>query len=306
MDGQSRKEHIIERIRYLKERTGAFFLVHYYQRREVQDLADCIGDSLGLSQEAARRRPGLILFCGVHFMAETASILCPESKVLVPDLRAGCPMADMVDAIRLAQFKERHPGVPVVCYVNSTAEVKALSDYCCTSANAVKVLENVPGGEAVFVPDRHLGDFAGKRSGKTVHCYPGFCPTHHRLTAAHIEAMKKLHPHALVIAHPECSSEVLALCDYVGGTGGMLRYATDSSASTFIVGTEEGLLHELRRRNPGKEFILASEDLVCPNMKLNTVQKILHTLEMLTNEVRVPDDLRERAELPIRRMMELV
>jgi len=305
MDGTSANEMLIEKVRWLKEKTQALLLVHFYQRGELQDLADCVGDSLALCLEAVRVRPPLILFCGVHFMAETASILCPESRVLVPDLRAGCPMADMADGPKVEALKSRHPGVPVVCYVNSTAEVKALSDYCCTSANAVKVLRSVPGDEVIFVPDRHLGAFAAKGAGKTVHCFEGHCPTHLRLTGERLLEMRRLYPHAAAMAHPECADEVTEHCEYVGGTGGMLRYAAECGSSTIIVGTEEGLLHELRKRNPGKEFILAAPELVCPNMKLNTLQKVAHALESLENEVKVPEELRERAALPLRRMLVL-
>lgn len=296
-----------ERLQELKAARNAVILAHNYQRGEVQDAADFVGDSLGLSQQAAETDADVILFCGVHFMAETAKIICPDKTVLIPDPHAGCPMANMITARELAEAKRQHPEAVVVCYVNSTAEIKALSDYCCTSANAVKVVGTVPADrEVLFVPDRSLGDYAAKQLGRELILWPGYCPTHHRILADDVERMRGEHPDAPFICHPECTAPVIALADEVASTSGMLRYCRESSALEFIIGTEIGLLHRLRKESPGKEFLSVSPLADCPNMKLNTLDKMVWALEDMVHEVTVDPDVAQQAKRSIDRMLELV
>ena len=295
-----------ERLQELKAERNAVVLAHNYQRGEVQDAADFTGDSLGLSQQAAETDAEVILFCGVHFMAETAKIICPDKTVLIPDPNAGCPMANMITARELAEAKRQHPEAAVVCYVNSTAEIKALSDYCCTSANAVKVVGAVPADrEVLFVPDRSLGAYAAKQLGRELILWPGYCPTHHRILADDVERARAEHPDALFICHPECTAPVIALADEVASTSGILRYCRESSALTFIIGTEIGLLHRLRKESPGKEFLSVSPLADCPNMKLNTIEKMVWALEDMVHEVTVDPDVAKQAKRSIDRMLEL-
>jgi quinolinate synthase len=281
------QEEITRKILDLKKKRGALILAHNYQRPEVQDIADLAGDSLDLARKAAGTDAGVIIFCGVHFMAETAAILSPEKTVILPDPGAGCPMADMADAVAVEAMKKKHPGAKVVCYVNSTAEVKAASDRCCTSANAVQVVSAIE-EDVIFVPDRYLGTFAASRTGQTLHLWPGYCPTHLRILPYDIEEGRRNHPGCAVMVHPECRPEVTALADQVLSTGQMARFAAQSDAATFVVGTETGLLHRLRKENPGKTFIPATEAATCPDMK-----KI--TLETLRPVVSVPEETRRRA-----------
>ena len=295
-----------ERLQELKAERNAVVLAHNYQRGEVQDAADFTGDSLGLSQQAAETDAEVIVFCGVHFMAETAKIICPDKTVLIPDPTAGCPMANMITARELAEAKRQHPEAAVVCYVNSTAEIKALSDYCCTSANAVKVVGAVPADrEVLFVPDRSLGAYAAKQLGRELILWPGYCPTHHRILADDVERARAEHPDALFICHPECTAPVIALADEVASTSGILRYCRESSALTFIIGTEIGLLHRLRKESPGKEFLSVSPLADCPNMKLNTIEKMVWALEDMVHEVTVDPDVAKQAKRSIDRMLEL-
>ncbi|HEX9092556.1 MAG TPA: quinolinate synthase NadA, partial [Coriobacteriia bacterium] len=257
------------RIRELAEKRGAVILAHNYQRPEVQDIADFVGDSLGLARQAAATDAGVIIFCGVHFMAETAKILSPDKTVVFPEMRAGCPMADMITADKLAAWKRQFPGVPVVTYVNSTAEVKALTDVCCTSANASQVVRSLGVDRVLFAPDRNLALWvAGQLPEVEVIAWPGFCPTHQRITPEQVAAATEAHPDAEVMAHPECRPEVLALADAVLSTSGMLRYAAESPASEFIVVTEVGLMHGLLKAAPGKRFYTLDPPPICPNMKL--------------------------------------
>jgi quinolinate synthase len=285
---------IAERIRELARRRNAVILAHNYQLPEVQDIADFAGDSLELARKAAATDAGVVVFCGVHFMAETAAILSPEKTVLLPDPSAGCPMADMADAPGLREMKGRHPGARVVCYVNSTAEVKAESDLCCTSANAVDVVSSVD-GEVIFVPDQYLGSFAAERTGRRVHLWPGYCPTHLRILPYDIQEGRRALPGCAVMVHPECRPEVRRLADAVLSTGQMARFARESQATVFLVGTEVGLLHRLRKENPGKVFVPATETASCPNMKKATLEKILESLETLSPRVAVPEEIRLRA-----------
>jgi len=297
---------LAERILKLKQERNAVFLVHNYQLGEVQDIADFVGDSLGLSQNAAKTKADVIVFCGVHFMAETAAILCPGMTVLLPDLHAGCPMANMITAEQLRQKKKELPNASVVCYINSTAEVKAESDICCTSANAVKVVESVDNDEILFVPDQYLGHYVSTKMNKKIHLWPGYCPTHARIRDQDIVRLKQEYPQAKVVVHPECRPEVIALADEVASTGGMVRYAQRENVSEMIVGTELGIIHRLRKENPGKKFIPVSEQAVCPNMKLITLEKVLWSLEEMAPEVKVPEAIRLRAKAAVDKMLATV
>ena len=299
-------KELLQKLKELSARRNAVILAHNYQRGEVQDAADYVGDSLGLSRRAAKTDADVILFCGVDFMAETAAILCPDKIVLMPDKHAGCPMANMVAARELRQMKEKHPDAAVVCYVNSSAEVKAESDICCTSANAVKVIESLPPErEVIFVPDQSLGGYAAKMTGREVLLWPGYCPTHHRILAEELVCIRKEHPNARVLIHPEALTEVVERADYVGSTTGILNYCRESSAGEFIIGTEVGILHRLAKENPGKRFYPASRFADCPNMKLNTLEKMVWALEDMQFRVVVPEPVRIKALGAIERMLEI-
>jgi quinolinate synthase len=295
-----------ERILKLRKERNAIILAHNYQVGEVQDIADFVGDSLELSRKAAGTDADVIVFCGVHFMAETASILCPDMTVLLPDKNAGCPMADMITAEQLRQKKKELPKATVVTYVNSTAGVKAESDYCCTSANGVKVVESLDVEEILFVPDKYLGDFIARRTGKKMTLWPGYCPTHIRILPEDIIRRKKENPRARVVVHPECLPDVIDLADEALSTSGIIRYAAREDVSELVVGTEVGIIHRLKKENPGKKFIPASEKAICPNMKRITLEKILRSLETLTPQVKVPEDIRIRAKAAVDRMLAIV
>lgn len=298
--------NMVNEIKRLKEERNAIILAHNYQVDEVQDIADFVGDSLGLSQQAAKTDADVIVFCGVHFMAETAAILSPEKTVLLPDINAGCPMADMVTAEKLREFKAKHPGVPVVTYVNSSAEVKAESDYCCTSANAVKVVEAVDSDEIIFTPDQHLGHYASRMTNKKIILWDGYCPTHRRITPEELKKQMEAHPNAKVVVHPECLAEVVEMADAAASTEGILRYARQTDADEFIIGTELGILHRLHNENPGKKFYPAFERAICPNMKRTTLEKVLFALQDMEHVIKVPEDIAARAKLAIDRMLEIV
>jgi len=293
---ENRDAKLISDILRLKERRKAIILVHNYQSGEVQDIADFVGDSLELSQKAAETGAGVIVFCGVHFMAETASILCPDKRVLLPDMNAGCPMANMITAEELRKKKGELPGATVVCYINSSAEVKAESDVCCTSANADEIL---------FIPDQYLGHYISTKTDNKMTLWPGFCPTHVRIQPQDINKLKLEYPQARVIVHPECRPEVIALADEVLSTSGMCRFAQQTEAKDIVVGTEIGVIHRLRKENPGKRFIAASEQAVCPNMKLITLEKILWSLEEMAPEVKVPEEIRLKAKAAVDKMLEI-
>ena len=296
---------LIESILERKKRRNAIILAHNYQLGEVQDIADFVGDSLELSQKAAETGAEVIVFCGVHFMAETASIISPNKTVLLPDMQAGCPMADMIDADQLRQKKAEHPDARVVCYVNSTAEVKAESDVCCTSANAVRIVRGLKdAGEIIFVPDQYLGHYVMTRAGCEMILWPGYCPTHVRILPQDILRLRKEYPQAKVVVHPECRPEVIALADEATSTSGICRYAGRDDVRELIVGTEMGIIHRLRKENPGKRFIPISEQAVCPDMKLITLEKILWSLEEMAPEVKVPEEIRLRARAAVDRMLE--
>jgi quinolinate synthase len=299
---------LVEKIGRLRRERRAVILAHNYQIPEVQDIADIIGDSLAMAREAASVRDAdVIVLCGVRFMAETAKLLNPARRVLMPDPNAGCPMADMVSPRELADARRRHPDAAVVCYVNSSAAVKALSDIACTSANAVKVVESIPPDRPIlFVPDQSLGDWAARKTGRrNLLLWPGFCPTHHRILAEHVEARRREHPDAEVCAHPECTRQVVDLADFVGSTSQIIRHVTESPARAFIIATELGVCHTLRRRNPTKTIIEITQLADCPNMKLNTLEKVLWSLEDLAYEVQVPEEVAGPARRSIERMLEL-
>lgn len=296
-------DDIKQEIRRLLTERNAVLLAHNYMRDEVQEIADITGDSLGLSQEAAKTDAEVIVFCGVHFMAESASILSPQKTVLLPRLDAGCPMADMVTVEGLLELKAKHPGVPVVTYVNSSAAVKAVSDICCTSANALKVVNSLPDREVIFVPDRNLGQFVARQTDKTFYYWDGYCPTHERLKADVVARLKAEHPDALFICHPECNPAVVTLADHACSTSGMYDYCRTSPAKRFIIGTEAGILYRLRQENPDKEFILASPALVCPNMKLTSLEDILDALTTMAPVVNVPEEIRVPAKRALDRMI---
>jgi quinolinate synthase len=295
---------IKQQIRELLTKHNAVLLAHNYMRDEVQEIADITGDSLALSIEAAKTSADVIVFCGVHFMAESAAILSPEKTVLIPRADAGCPMADMVTAEALEQLKAQHPGVPVVTYVNSSAEVKAHSDICCTSANALKVVRSLKEEEILFVPDRNLGRWIAKFvPEKKFIFWEGFCPTHERMTLAAVLQKKAEHPDALFICHPESAPEVSALADHVCSTSGMYDYCRTSPAKKFIIGTEAGIIYKLQLESPDKEFILASPALFCPNMKLTSLEDVLLSLQTLSPVVTVPEDIRLKAKGALDRML---
>ncbi len=298
---------IKKKIRELKKKRDAVILVHNYQLPEVQELADFRGDSLELSRTASRVEARVIVFCGVYFMAETASILCPDKTVLVPDKLAGCPLANMITAGDVRRLKKEHPEAVVVGYVNTSAEVKAELDYCCTSANAVAVVNALKDKkEIIFVPDKYLADYVQKKTGRKLIIWNGFCPTHIKILPEDIKREKKFHPHAKVMVHPECLPAVADMADEVISTSAMTRYAKESMAKEFIVGTEVGIIYRLKQDNPGKEFYPASERAVCPNMKRTTQEKVLWSLEELKTEVRVSDDIRRRAQGAIERMLKII
>ncbi len=306
MDSQA---EIVSRINELRRERRALLLAHNYQIDEVQRIADHVGDSLELARIAADdQKAEMIVFCGVLFMAETAAILRPERPVYMPDPNAGCPLADMITVRQLSELKKAHPDAVVVSYVNTSAEIKAHSDLCCTSANATAVVESVPAGrEVLFVPDRNLGDWVRGESGRENMIFRnGFCPTHNRILARHVAEARAAHPDALVVVHPECRPEVREVADEVTSTGGMVRFCSESDVEEFIIGTEIGMLHRLRREVPGKRFWPATELADCPNMKLTTLEKILWELEDLEHPVKLPAEILERARRPIERMVEVL
>jgi quinolinate synthase len=301
-----RNDVLIEQILKLKKERNAIILSHNYQRGEVQDIADFVGDSLELSQRAVETDADVIVFCGVHFMAETAAILNPKKTVLLPDASAGCPMADMITAEQLRHQKQKMPKATVVTYINSTAAVKAESDYCCTSANGVKIVGSIDNEEIIFVPDQYLGDFVAKRTGKTLTLWPGYCPTHVNILPEDIVNRKQEHPKGKVVVHPECRPDVIALADEVLSTSGMVRYAARADVKELIVGTEVEILHRLNKENPGKQFYAASQKAICPDMKKITLDKILESLETMQPEVTVPEAIRVRAKEAVDRMLAIV
>lgn len=300
------KTESVTRIKELVANRKAVILAHYYALPEIQDVADYVGDSLGLSHTAARTDAEVIVFCGVHFMAETAAILSPQKTVLLPDSNADCPMANMLTARQLANFRAAHPKAKVVTYVNSTAAVKALSDICCTSANAVAVVDSFPREqELIFAPDRNLGANICRKLDRPMYLWDGFCPTHERILPELVLQARAAHPEAELLVHPECRPAVVDLADYVGSTTGILNYCKNSTRSEFLIGTENGVLHSLQRDNPSKHFYPASPINDCPSMKLATLEKIIWALEDMSPVVRVDPQIAAQARLPIERMLEI-
>ncbi len=295
---------LLDSIIKLKAEKEAIILAHNYQIGEVQDIADFVGDSLQLSIEASKARGKIIVFCGVHFMAETAKILSPTKKVLLPDKNSGCPMADMISASQLKKLKNKHPGAVVVCYVNTSARVKALSDICCTSSNAVNVVKSIPKNkEIIFIPDKYLGSYVQSQTGREFILWNGYCPTHVMINVKEIIELKKEHPDAVVIVHPECTPDVIDIADKVASTGGMLKYVKVSEKKNFIIGTEIGIIYRLKKENPDKNFYPATSKAICPNMKLINLEKILWSLEDEKYEIKVPQEIIEKARAAIDRMI---
>ncbi len=298
---------LLTKIKKLKDQRKAVILAHNYQPGEIQDIADFCGDSLGLSINAAKTDARVIIFCGVEFMAETAAILSPEKTVLLPDRTAGCPLADMITAEQLRQLKRKYPDALVVCYVNSPAEVKAESDYCCTSANAVEVVKSLPVDRTViFVPDQHLGRFVMDKTGRDLVLWPGYCPTHIVITEEDIKNAKGKFPGAIVMAHPECTEPVKEIADQILSTGQMLKFVKQSTAKRFIVATEIGIIHALKKQKPQAQFIPASDRAVCPNMKKITLDKVVGSLEDMQYKVTVPQEIRVKAKRSLDRMVEIL
>ena len=299
-------DKLVEQIGNLRKSLKAIILAHNYQRPEVQDIADFTGDSLELSRKAAATDAEVIVFCGVHFMAETAKILSPAKTVLLPDAEAGCPMADMITPEQLEKEKAKYPGVQVICYVNSSAAVKAGSDICCTSANAVQVVEGVEKSRPIlFVPDQYLGQYAMGRTGREMYLWPGYCPTHMRIGVADVRKQKARYPDSKVVVHPECRPEVIDEADEALSTGGMIRYAKSYRGKTLLVGTETGILHRLRKENSAVEYVPVTERSVCPNMKRITLEKILWSLEEMRPRIEISDSIRQGALAAVERMLAL-
>ncbi len=323
------KEILTEEILKLKKEKNALILAHNYQRAEIQDLADIVGDSLELSRAAAKTNNPIIVFCGVHFMAESASILSPDKTVLLPEITAGCPMADMItvngprktdrkeyrdllgivfefsDAFTLRDLKAEHLGAPVVCYVNTSAAVKAESDICCTSSNALKVVESLKEDTVIMIPDRNLSAYVAKRTKKKVVSWDGFCHVHQRISIDDINRLRAEHPDAVFIAHPECPLEIQDMADHIASTSGILRLAKEISKKEFIIGTEEGIGHRLKKENPGKEFYFAYEHMVCPNMKRTTLRSLRNALRDMQYVIKVPENIRVKAKRALDRMLEV-
>jgi len=296
-------QELIRKINKLKKEKKAVILAHNYQLGEIQDIADFVGDSLELCQKAAQYDARLIVFCGVHFMAETAAIICPDKKVIMPDKNAGCIMADMANPEKLRILKKVYTDAIVVAYVNTTAAVKAESHICCTSANAVDVVNSLDAEEVIFVPDKYLGSYVAAHTDKKIILWEGYCPTHARILAEDIMRAREEHPGVEVIVHPECTPEVIKLADKVLSTGGMCRYAKESSKRKFIIGTEIGIIYRLEKENPGKKFYPASDRAVCMNMKLSNLEKVLWALEQEKTEITIPEEIRLKAKEAIDRML---
>ena len=295
---------MIKKINELRKIRNAVILAHNYVLGEVQDIADFVGDSLELSIKAAATKSPVIVFCGVSFMAETAKLLAPESTVLLPVPNAGCAMADMATAEAVRELRTQHPDAVFIAYVNTTAAVKAEVDICCTSANAEKIVSSVPADkEIVFLPDQNLGGNVMKNLNREMILFPGYCPTHHRIEPAQLEAMRKQYPEAPIVVHPECPVEVTALADAALSTGGMLKYVKESPAKQIVIGTENGIIHRLRKENPDKEFIALAPAPRCMNMKKITLESVLKSLEEMQTPVELPQAMIERAKLPIERML---
>lgn len=297
---------LVEKIKKLKKEKNAVILAHCYQNVEIDEVADYVGDSLYLSQRANETNADIIVFAGVYFMAQTAKLLSPDKKVLLPRMESGCRMADMIDLEQVKEFKSLHPNIPVVCYINSTAEVKSECDMCCTSSNAIKVVESMGAKEILFLPDTYLGKWVEAKLGNIkITTYPGFCPTHLQIKPKDILEAREKYPNAKILAHPECHQEVVKLADYVGSTTGIMKYAIESDNKQFIIATEKGVVDRLKRDYPDKEFILIKDNIICPNMKWHTLQDIYDALEKEQHEITVDAEVAKKAVNCINRMLEV-
>ncbi|MCX7747215.1 MAG: quinolinate synthase NadA [Clostridia bacterium] len=300
------KDLLVKSINELKHKHNAVIVAHNYQKDEVQEIADLVGDSFALSKFCANNDAKIIVYCGVHFMAESAKILAPDKTVLLPELDAGCPMADMVTAEALREEKKKYPGAVVVCYINSSAEVKAECDICCTSSNAIKVVQSIKEKEILFVPDKNLGNYVSQFvPEKKVNLWNGFCITHHRVKLDEVKKIKELHKDALLLVHPECQPEIVEVADYVGSTKQIIEYATDSDCKKFIIGTEMGVMYTLKQNNPDKTFYLMSQGLICPNMKKTSLESVYEALRSMKNVIELEEDIRIRAKRALDRMLEI-
>ncbi len=299
---------IADKIKKLKQERNAVILAHNYQRSEIQDIADFVGDSLGLSIEASRTNADVIVFCGVHFMAETAKILSPQKTVLLPDKNAGCPMANMIDAEGLKSLQEKHPNAVTLCYVNTSAAVKARCDYCCTSSNALSMAQHILKSqeEIIFVPDKYLAQYVSAQVRHDFIMWNGYCPTHVKILPENIVRAKKRHPQAKVLVHPECKPDLAPLADFVASTEKMCRYVQNTVQTDFIVATENGIIHRLKKENPAKNFYPAADAAVCPNMKRITLEKVLWSLQDLSFEITLSPDIMDKARLSIERMLQII
>lgn len=299
-------KNIIERIKKLKQEKNAIILAHSYQNIEIDEVADYVGDSLYLSRKAQETDAKIIVFAGVYFMAQTAKTISPDKKVLLPNINAGCLMADMIDLQQMEDFKKQYPELPTVCYINSTAEVKSKCDICCTSSNALKIVESLNAPKVLFVPDANLGKWVeSKLDGVEVITYQGHCPIHNNVAVEDIIRARKEHPDTKILIHPECKPEVSALGDYVGSTSGIINYVKNSSDNKFVIVTEKGVVDRLRRDYPEREFILISDNMLCESMKLTTLEEILYSLEHETNEITLDENIRQLSSKCIERMLEV-
>lgn len=300
------KKLLVQKIKELKQKKNAIILAHCYQSIEVDEVADFVGDSLYLSREAAKTNADIIVFAGVYFMAETAKILSPSKKVLIPDKTAGCLMAEMINLEKIKEFKKKNPNVPVVCYVNSTAEVKAQCDICCTSANAVNIVKSLNSKDVLFVPDKNLGNYvSSKIEDVNVICYEGYCPIHQDLTVNDVIKKKDLYPLAKVLVHPECQKDVLNLADFIGSTSGIMKYVKESKDNEFIIVTEIGVVERLQRDYPDKKFIHISQNAICDNMKKISLEDIYKSLDEEIYEIKIEENLIKSAIRPIERMISI-
>jgi quinolinate synthase len=299
---------ITDKIKKLKKEKNGVILAHNYQLPEIQDIADFVGDSLGLSIEAAKTNAGIIVFCGVHFMAETAKILSPQKTVLLPEKSAGCPMAGMIDPEGLKSLQSEHPNAVTMCYVNSSAAVKALCDYCCTSANALKMAQKIltKNNEIIFVPDKYLAQYVSTMANCNFITWEGYCPIHAEILPEHIMHAKSLHPKAKIIVHPECKPIITDFADIVASTEEMIKYIKASKENEFIIGTEIGIIHRLKKENPDKIFYPASDSAICGDMKKINLKKVLWSLENLSHEITLPENIMDKARLSIERMLQTI
>ena len=304
--GVNLKKSVFYKIKRLKNEKNALILSHFYQRSEVQDVADFVGDSLELARIASEAQEEVIVFCGVDFMAQTAYILSPSKTILLPKTEASCPLANMISANELQSLKQLYPDAKVVSYVNTTAEVKALSDFCCTSSNAQRVVNSISSNSRIiFVPDKNLGLYIKEKTGRDLVLWDGYCPIHNRLTVEEVESAKNRHPEALVLAHPECRMDVLKLADFVGSTSAMVNYVQDSISKEYIICTESGVINRMKKICPQKKFYSVCSNFVCKNMKLTSLEDVLISLETMEPKITISEEIRSKAFSPISRMMNI-